>query len=181
MMNFEKYYNEKLSELNPNDEFKIGDQDFIVLEQNGCITRVISKEPIYRRSFGNNSNWYRSSIRKELNGEYFNKIANVIGVENIFNIDRDLTPLGGGFNTYGLCTDQISLLTMAEYAKYHKILESKISQPDLWYLITPFCAPDDSSSHNICCVYFGRAVFWVDCNCMGGVRPILDIRSSIFI
>lgn len=180
-MLFKELNNKKLSNLNPKDEFKIGDQDFIVLEQDGCITRVISKEPIYRRNFGNNSNWYRSSIRKELNDEYFNKIANVIRAENILYIDRDLTPLGGGFNNYGLCTDRISLLTMVEYVKYHKILESKISQPDLWYLITPFDAQNDGSSRKVCCVYFDRAVFWVDCDCVSGVRPILNIRSSIFI
>lgn len=104
----------KLSDLNPGDEFKIGEEVFIVLEQTDNGTRVISKEFAYNDvKFGDNSDWKVSHIRKILNNEYFKKIAAIIGEQNILSMDRDLISLDG-LDDYGACTDKVSLLTAAE-------------------------------------------------------------------
>lgn len=171
----------ELSTLKSGDEFKLGDEVFIVLEQTDNGTRVISKEFAYEEvKFGDNSNWNTSPIRRILNNEYFKKIATIIGENNIISMDRDLTSLDG-LDDYGTCTDKVSLLTAAEYAKYHKILGLKSNYPDWWWLITPASTPSNNNSRGVCCVDSSGVLGWGGCGCSGGVRPFLNLESSISV
>lgn len=171
----------KLSDLKPKNEFKIGDEVFIVLEQTESGTRVIAKEFAYRDvKFGDNSVWKVSPIRKILNNEYFKKIAAIIGEKNILSMDRDLTSLDG-LDDYGTCADKVSLLTAAEYAKYHKVLGLKSNYPDWWWLITPASTPSNDYSRSVCFVDSNGVLVWNGCGCSGGVRPFLNLDSSILV
>ena len=171
----------KLSDLKPRDEFKIGDEVFIVLEQIENGTRVIAKEFAYCDvKFGDNSDWKVSPIRKTLNNEYFKKIAAIIGEKNILTMDRDLTSLDG-LDDYGTCTDKVSLLTSAEYAKYHKILGLKSNYPDGWWLITPTSTPSNDYTGYACCVDSSGVLGCVGCGYSCGVRPFLTLESSISV
>ena len=175
----------ELSTLKSGDEFKLGDEVFIVLEQTDNGTRVISKEFAYNDvKFGDNSNWKESPIRKKLNNEYFHKIATIIGENNILSMDRDLTSLDGS-DDYGTCTDKVSLLTANEYVKYREIIILKPDDPDLWWLITPASASrDDYNFRYVCCSYISAILNlcdWCDCNCIIGVRPFLNLESSISV
>lgn len=171
----------ELSTLKPKDEFRLGDEVFIVLEQTDNGTRVISKEFAYNDvKFGDNSNWNVSPIRKMLNNEYFKKIAAIIGEKNILSMDRDLTSLDG-LDDYGTCTDKVSLLTSAEYAKYHKILGLKPNYPDWWWLITPTSTPSNDYARRVCCVDSFGILCWFGCGYSGGVRPFLNLESSISV
>lgn len=174
-------YSVKLSDLNPKDEFKIGDQVFIVLEQIENGTRAIAKEFAYCDvKFGDNSDWKASPIRKTLNNEYFKKIATIIGKKNILTMDRDLTSLDG-LDDYGTCTDKVSLLTAAEYAKYHKILGLKSNYQDWWWLITPVSTPSNDCTRAVCFISSGGILSWDGCGCSIGVRPFLTLKSSISV
>lgn len=171
----------ELSTLKPKDEFRLGDEVFIVLEQTDNGTRVISKEFAYNDvKFGDNSNWNVSPIRRMLNNEYFKKIAAIIGEKNILSMDRDLTSLDG-LDDYGTCTDKISLLTSAEYAKYHKILGLKSNYPDWWWLITPASTPSNDYSRYVCYVSSRGVLSWGGCGYAGGLRPFLNLESSISV
>lgn len=172
----------ELSTLKPGDEFKLGDEVFIVMEHTDKGTRVISKEFAYKKvKFGDNSNWNTSPIRRMLNNEYFEKIAAIIGGENnIISMDRDLTSLDG-LDDYGTCTDKVSLLTAMEYAKYHKILGLKSNYPDWWWLITPASTPSNNYARRVCCVLSSGVLFWDDCGSAYGVRPFLNLESSISV
>lgn len=171
----------KLSDLKPKDEFKIGDEVFIVLEQTDNGTRVIAKEFAYCDvKFGDNSDWKVSSIRKTLNNEYFNKIVAIIGEKNILSMDRDLTSLDG-LDDYGSCTDKVSLMTAAEYRRYHKILGLKPNYPDWWWLITSASTPSNDCSRDVCVVDSCGILDWDGCDCSYGVRPFLNLESSISV
>ena len=172
----------ELSTLKPGDEFKLGDEVFIVMEHTDKGTRVISKEFAYKKvKFGDNSNWNTSPIRRMLNNEYFEKIAAIIGGENnIISMDRDLTSLDG-LDDYGTCTDKVSLLTAMEYAKYHKILGLKSNYPDWWWLITPASTPSNNYAHRVCSVSSCGVLSWDGCGCAYGVRPFLNLESSISV
>lgn len=171
----------ELSILKPRDEFRLGDEVFIVLEQTDNGTRVISKEFAYNDAkFGDNSNWNVSPIRRMLNNEYFKKIAAIIGEKNILSMDRDLTSLDG-LDDYGTCTDKVSLLTSAEYAKYHKILGLKSNYLDWWWLITSATTPSNECFRGVCYVSFNGILGWVSCGCTCGVRPFLNLESSISV
>ena len=171
----------ELLTLKPGDEFKLGDEVFIVMEHTDKGTRVISKEFAYEEvKFGDNSNWNTSPIRRMLNNEYFKKIAAIIGENNIISMDRDLTSLDG-LDDYGTCTDKISLLTATEYAKYHKILGLKSNYPDWWWLITPASTPSNNYARVVCCVGCDGSVNFNFCDFSFGVRPFLNLESSISV
>lgn len=115
-----------------------------------------------------------------LNKEYFKKIAAIIGENNIISMDRDLTSLDG-LDDYGTCTDKVSLLTATEYAKYHKILGLKSNYPDWWWLITPASTPSNDYARDVCGVCSYGVLDWGGCGCAGGVRPFLNLESSISV
>lgn len=171
----------KLSSLTPGDDFLIGDEAFIVLEQTDNGTRVIAKEFVrYGVTFGDNSDWKLSTVRKTLNNEYFKKIATIVGEKNIISMDRDLTSLDG-LDDYGTCTDKVSLLTATEYAKYHKILGLKSNYPEWWWLITPASTPSNNYARLVCFVESIGVLGWGVCNCTGGLRPFLTLNSAITV
>ena len=115
-----------------------------------------------------------------LNNEYFKKIAAIIGENNIISMDRDLTSLDG-LDDYGTCTDKVSLLTAAEYAKYHKILGLKSNYPDWWWLITPASTPSNNYARCVCYVNSYGILGWGGCGYTSGVRPFLNLESSISV
>ena len=169
----------KLSDLKPKDEFKIGDEVFIVLEQTEEGTIVIAKEFAYHNmKFGNNSDWKVSPIRKTLDNEYFKKIAAIIGEKNIIPMRRDLTSIDG-LDDYKTCTDWVSLLTSAEYAKYHKILGLNSDYYYRWWLITPSSTPSNGHKFNVCTVRSNGTLGMADCRLCGSVRPFMTLNSSI--
>lgn len=171
----------KLSTLKPKDVFRLGKEQFIVLEQTANGTKVISKEFAYtNKAFGNCSDWKKSPIRTLLNSDYYNKIAKLIGASNIISMERDLTSLDG-LDDYGTCNDKISLLSASEYAKYHKILGLKSNYPDWWWTITPASTPSNGYSRSVCYVGSDGVLDWYSCGCCRGVRPFLNLEPSILV
>lgn len=171
----------ELSTLNPGDKFLIGDERFIVLEHTCDGVRVIAENFAYSdMTFGDNSDWKESYIRRVLHDEYFQKIAAIVGEENIIPMVRDLTSMDG-LDDYLSCTDKISMLTFAEYAKYHKILGLKPNYPDWWWLITACSTPSNDYSRGVCYVSSDGPVSWNGCGYTSGVRPFLTLDSSILV
>ena len=171
----------QLSTLKPKDEFKIGDEVFIVLEQSDNGTKVFSTEFAYtNKALGDCSDWKKSPIRTLLNGDYYNKIAKLVGASNIISMERDLTSLDG-LDDYGTCNDKISLLSASEYAKYHKILGLKSNYPNWWWTITPASAPSNDYDRGVCCVSSNGILFWNSCGFCYGVRPFLNLEPSIWV
>lgn len=178
ILNFGKV---QLSALKPKDVFKIGDEEFIVLEHTEAGTRVIAKQFAYSNmKFGDCADWKQSPVRTLLNGEYYNKISKLIGANNIIPMERNLTSLDG-LDDYGTCTDKITLLSASEYAKYHKILGLKSSYPDWWWTITPASTPSNGYAGDVCYVGSDGILGWSDCDWGYGVRPFLTLDSSVLI
>lgn len=172
-----------LSTLNPGDKFMIGDERFVVLEHTEDGVRIVSDEFAFSdKTFGDSNDWRVSYVRDLLseNGEYYRKIASIVGEENIIPMFRDLTSLDG-LDDYGSCVDKISLMTAAEYAKYHKILGLKSNYPDWQWLITPASTPSNDYSRIVCCVNSDGFLFWYGCGFAYGVRPFLTLESSVLV
>ena len=179
-----KYLNRvKLGTLDVGDEFDIGDETFIVLEkfEDKNWVGVIRKDFLPdNREFGNNSNWRNSPIRKYLNDTYYKELTDIVGKENIIEMERDLTSLDG-LDDYDTCIDKISLLTASEYAKYHKTLGLKSNYPNWQWLITAVSTPSNNYSSLVCYIRSDGVLDWDNCNYCRHVRPFCVLNSSVLV
>ena len=128
------------------------------------------------KCFGSNNDWKESDIRKYLNGQFAEKLATEIGIENIIQFERDLLSLDGQ-TEYGSCNDMVSLLNVDEYRKYRKNItnagywwwlltadSTKCNDDEVWIRVV---SPSGSINSN-----------FYDSNV--GVRPVCIFSSSIF-
>lgn len=122
------------------------------------------------------SDWEGSQLREYLNTEFFEKISDEIGEENIITFNRDLTSLDGQ-TEYGECEDKVSLLTIDEYRKYRKLIPNTNYY---WWLISPWSTPCNDWNRSVSVVapagHFSRNYCFIS----RGVRPVCIFSSLIF-
>ena len=151
----------------------IGDRGYIVLEQTGDTTAVITKDFWKRMEFDNDSGDYaESAVRNALNTEFYNEVSSEIGEENIITHEVDTTQYRND-GIHSSCRDKVSLLTVDLYRRYRKFLPAYGSW---WWTATPYSTefPCD-----VCCVDGDGALYWDYCSYSSGVRPFLILDSSI--
>lgn len=122
------------------------------------------------------SDWGGSQLRKYLNTEFFEKISDEIGEENIITFNRDLTSLDGQ-TEYGECEDMVSLLTIDEYRKYRKLIPNTNFY---WWLISPWSTPCNDWNRSVAVVAPAGNFYCSFCDDGGGVRPVCIFSSLIF-
>ena len=123
------------------------------------------------------NNWIGSRLREYLNTEFFKKIADEIGEENIISFNRNLLSLDGQ-DEYGSCEDKVSLLTVDDYRKYRSFIPNA---DDWWWLATPWSTKSNGCEYSVVVVspsgIFNNYDF---CGNYDGVRPFCIFSSSIF-
>ena len=174
----------RLSEVAMGDTFKVGKFEFIVLAQNGVVgtTEVLLKDLWKTTKFDDDTNDYKnSSIRKELNGEFLNELANEVGTINIIPHTVNLTA-DDGRKDYGMCDDSVSLLTCDMYRKYVDVIDIYLID-NWWWLATPYSTSSNGYDFTVCCVNLGGALGSSNCSCGydRGVRPFCILKSGIFV
>lgn len=122
------------------------------------------------------SDWAGSQLREYLNTEFFEKISDEIGEENIITFNRDLTSLDGQ-TEYGECEDKVSLLTIDEYRKYRKLIPNTNFY---WWLISPWSTPCNDWNKSVAVVAPAGSIGYGRCNDCRGVRPFCIFSSLIF-
>lgn len=167
-----------LSTLDTGDTFKIGNVEFLVLEQEGETTAAIKKNLLVAdMEFGENNNYAESPIRETCE-KFAVGIAGEIGAENLLEHTVDLTS-NDGLKEYGEVKARASLLTADRYRKYVQILDTT-KMDDYWWLATPWSTPAHGINYAVLCVspsgcidnYYG---------CSGGVRPFCIFKSTILV
>ncbi len=127
-------------------------------------------------SFGKDNDWKESRIRKYLNGEFYDKLADAVGAENIIPFERNLLSLDGQ-TEYGTCEDKVSIISLDEYREHRALIPNT---GYWWWTLTPDstkCNGDDwcvrvvSPVGNFCWYNFGDG---------SGVRPFCIFSSEIF-
>lgn len=122
------------------------------------------------------SDWAGSQLREYLNTEFFEKISDEIGEENIITFNRDLTSLDGQ-TEYGECEDMVSLLTIDEYRKYRKLIPNTNYY---WWLISPWSTPCNDWNRSVAVVAPAGNICYDGCYIGVGVRPFCIFSSLIF-
>ena len=169
----------KLAEVEDGKTFKAGKFEFVALEQLPNATAVVLKDCWKDGIFDSDSNDFNESdIRKDLNTDFYNQLAEIVGKENIIKHTIDLTS-DDGRKEYETCTDYISLLTCDQYRKYVSILD-KYNPKQWWWLATPYSTLEDYSSLVRCVLNVGT-LDYVDCSSNYGVRPFCILKSDIFV
>lgn len=128
------------------------------------------------KKFGSNNDWKNSSIREYLNGEFYEKLVEEVGEENIILLERNLLSLDGQ-TEYGTCEDYVSLISFDEYRENRSLIPNA---GYWWWTLTPDSTECNGDSSCIRVVSPSGNVSrdcYDDCR---GVRPFCIFSSSLF-
>lgn len=128
-------------------------------------------------NFDNKCNdWSKSGLRNYLNTMLCDKISEVIGSENLVELERNLLSLDGQ-TEYGICADKVSIISLDEYRKYRRIIPNA---GYYWWTLTPDstkCNGDTTWIRAVCPSGDVGCRNYFDCF---GVRPFCIFASAIF-
>ena len=124
----EKKNKVRLSELKPGDTFKIGEHDFIVLDQDESrqTTKVISKgfmakDVIFDK---NTKDYNKSNIKKMIEADIQPIIENAMGEENLVEHAVNLASVDMQYE-YENCICKVRPITFDEARKFNNLLVNK--------------------------------------------------------
>ena len=170
----------ELSTLNAGDTFKIGEHDFIVLEQTNGQTMVISKGLMAENKvFDSNCRDYnKSSLKKFIESNIQPIIEREIGADNIIEHEVDLTSVDMQ-NEFGKCECKVRPITFDEARKYNDLLVDK-NLPDWFWTCTPWSTEDRGWKYSVAVVSPSGDIR-NGCSNIVGVRPFCILKSNIFV
>lgn len=179
----EKKSKVQLCKLHPGDTFKIGDHDFIVLDQNEYAetTAVISKgfmaENIVfdddTRNYGN------SNLKKVIEGEIQPIIEAEVGAENIVGASVDLTSVDAQ-KEFSRFKCKVRPITFDEARRYNDLIVNK-ELNDWWWTCTPWSTAERGWEYSIAVVASSGHIGNGSCDYNFGVRPFCILKSNIFV
>lgn len=179
----EKKSKVKLCELHPGDTFKIGDHDFIVLDQNEYTetTAVISKGFMAENIvFDDDTRDYRkSNLRKVIEEDIQPIIESEVGEENIVEnyVDLISVDMQEEFSRFKC---KVRPITFDEARKYNNLLVNN-ELNDWWWTCTPWSTAERGLEYSIAVVASSGFISVGICNCNSGVRPFCILKSNIFV
>lgn len=128
--------------------------------------------------FDSNCNdWKSSDLRKYLNEDFFQKLAQEIGEQNIVSFERDLISLDGQ-KEYGVCEDKVSLISFDEYRKYRELIPNTNNYS--WWTLTPDSTKCNGDGVWVRYVSPSGHVSRRSRDSSDGVRPFCIFSSLIF-
>ena len=169
----------KLADIPAGETFKIGEYEFVVLEQSGDTTAIILRNLLYESKEFGESNNYKNSYVDDICDDFGLKIANIIGAENLIEHTVDLTS-DDGLKDYGKIKRKMSLLTADRYRRYVEILD-KYNPGKWWWTATAYSTPTHNHTSWIKCVSPVGNVCSFYFNYDSGVRPFCILKSNIFV
>lgn len=179
----EKKSKVQLCELHPGDTFKIGDHDFIVLDQNEYTetTAVISKGFMAENIvFDDDTRDYRkSNLRKVIEEDLQPIIESEVGEENIVECFADLTSVDMQ-EEFSRFKCKVRPITFDEARKYNDLLVNN-ELNDWWWTCTPWSTAERGWKYSIAVVASSGFISDGDCYDIYGVRPFCILKSNIFV
>ena len=177
----EKENKVELSSLNPGETFKMGENDFIVLEQYFDRTKVISKNFMKEDVVfdDNTRNYAESNLKEVIEKDIQPIIESEIGEDNIIEHSVDLVSVDMQLE-FPNCNCKVRPITFDEARKYNDLLPND-NLDDWWWTCTPWSTSERGWNRSIAVVsssgYFSRG------NCYGcnGFRPVCILKSNIFV
>ena len=126
-----------LAEVKPGETIQTEIGTFIVLEQTGEETRVITKDLFKTmQRFGDSPDYKGSNVQQLCEGEIYEAFAKTFGADNIIEHEVDLTTVDMQ-QDYGKVNCRVRPLTFDEARKYNDMLVNK-ELGDWYWLCTPW-------------------------------------------
>lgn len=171
----------ELSTLAPGDVFEIGKNDFIVLEQIGAETKIISKNFMAEDIvYDEDSRDYNKSNLKEMIEDKIQPIIeSEIGENNLVEHTIELTSVDMQ-HEFDDCKCKVRPITFDEARKYNNLLPNK-DLDDWWWTCTPWSTEERGCSYSIAVVSSAGYVNGFSCRSSSGVRPVCILKSNIFV
>lgn len=171
----------ELSTLECGDVFKIGEHDFVVLEQMQGQTKVISKgfmaEDIM---FDEDSASYNeSNLKKVIEDNIQPIIESAVGVDNIVEHEVDLISVDMQ-ELYPKCKCKVRPITFDEARQYNDLIVNG-SLDDLWWACTPWSTKERGWGYSVAVVRPDGDFDYFNCYYDFGVRPVCILKSNIFV
>ena len=170
----------RLSDIPVGKTFKINEYEFIVLERSSGATAVLLKNLLHNsEKFGSNNN-YDGSNADKLCCEFGDKIAEIVGADNLIEHTVDLTA-DDGLKCYGSVKRKMSLLTAQQYREYVYIIdEHKLDK--WWWLATAYSTAKHDDADWVKCVSPDGGISSITYyDGSYGVRPFCILKSNIFV
>ena len=177
----EKKGNVRLSEIPVGGKFDTGIGRFIVLEQKGEKTAVITEE-LYRKDvrFDDDSNEYFTSELSDLfEEEIFPEFKEEFGAENLCDATTSLVTVDMQNKDEEL-HPKARPLTFEEARKYNELLVNK-DLPDWYWTCTAWSTEERGWPYSVAVVSPVGDIFSNVCRSGRGVRPFCILKSNIFV
>lgn len=177
----EKKGNVRLSEIPVGGKFDTGIGRFIVLEQKGEKTAVITEE-LYRKDvrFDDDSNEYFTSELSDLfEEEIFPEFKEEFGAENLCDATTSLVTVDMQNKDEELHA-KARPLTFEEARKYNELLVNK-DLPDWYWTCTAWSTEERGWPYSVAVVSPSGGIRSLSCNGSDGVRPFCILKSNIFV
>ena len=159
---------------------KIGEYEFIVLEKDAYRVALLLKDTLCDMKFDSKCNNFAESNIREYLDEFADKLADLVGEDNIVEHTVDLTS-DDGLKCYSSCDCRVSLLTAQMYRdNVYTIDKYKVDK--WWWLATAYSTSKHGDTTCVKCVSPSGFMFNNNCNyCVNGVRPFCILKSNIFV
>lgn len=169
----------ELSTVAPGGVIELGEDEFVVLDHDEGGTLVISKDFMEEDvKFGDNTDFNGSNVQRVLYEDILPKIEEVVGKDSIFSQTVKLTTVDNQ-DIYKDVAGRIRLLTFDEARKYNPLIVNE-ELDDYWWTMTPWTS-NDRWKYPIAVVSPGGGIVYGLCNFSIGVRPVLYLKSNIFV
>ena len=171
----------ELSTLAPGDVFEIGKNDFIVLEQIGAETKIISKDFMAKNIvYDENSRDYnKSNLKKIIEDKIQPIIESEVGENNLVEHTIELTSVDMQ-HEFDDCECKVRPITFDEARKYNNFLPNK-DLGDWWWTCTPWSTAKREWAYSMSVVSSAGFIDSYDCYDVLGVRPVCILKSNIFV
>lgn len=169
----------KLSEIPAGGTFKIGDREFIVLDNCGGVAVSITKDIVKNMEFGSNNNFEDSTVDTFCQ-EFAEELFSQVGTDNLVEFSVDLTS-DDGLKDYGTVNRYVAPMTANQYREYVEILDQHKTDT-WWWLATPYSTARHKHDLWVKCVSPAGSIFNDNGNNVDfGVRPFCIFKSDISV
>lgn len=169
----------ELSTVAPGGVIELGEDEFVVLDHYEGGTLVISKDFMEENvKFGDNTDFNGSNVQRVLYEDILPKIEEVVRKDSILSQTVKLTTVDNQ-DIYKNVSGRIRLLTFDEARKYNPLIVNE-ELDGYWWLMTPWTSKG-RWEYPIAVVSPSGGISYGRYFSQGGVRPVLYLKSNIFV